>query len=121
MKWNYSVSTNTIWTSFDYGIVEANTKEEAKQKALKQLRYDFEKANTVLAQADVTQGFQLSFNESQIEISIVEVTPSPKEESWEDIWSRYVEFKEERGHKYVGQFLEWLKHFYHPPKRTNNE
>jgi hypothetical protein len=68
MKWYYSVSTNTIWTSFDYGTVEADTREEAKQKALDQLKYDFQKANDALEHCDVTQGFRVEFSESQIEI-----------------------------------------------------
>jgi len=33
MIWNYKLTTNTIWLSFDYGKVVANSIEEAREKA----------------------------------------------------------------------------------------
>ncbi len=47
-KYNYSISTGTIWTSFDYGTVEAESYEEAKIKAMEQIEIDFEKAREFL-------------------------------------------------------------------------
>ena len=35
MIWNYKLTTNTIWLSFDYGQVEASTEDEARQLAEK--------------------------------------------------------------------------------------
>ncbi len=70
-KWDYTVSTNTIWTSFDYGQVEAETRAEAFKKAVAQLNYDFKKANEILGSCDPTLGFTISFDESQVEITEV--------------------------------------------------
>lgn len=67
-KFRYSVSTNTIWTSFDYGEVEAENMEKARQKALEQLAYNFQKANDVLDHAEITQGFKVDFDKTQIQI-----------------------------------------------------
>jgi hypothetical protein len=67
--WNYSVSTATIWTSFDYGAVEAETYEEAREKAIEQLRYDFKKANDAFKHCDVTKGFLISFNQDDVLIT----------------------------------------------------
>lgn len=70
MIFEYSVSTATIWTSFDYGTVEANSIEEAKEKAIEKLKYDFSKVNDVLASADVTQGYSVEFDENSVEVKL---------------------------------------------------
>jgi hypothetical protein len=67
-KWNYNVTTSTIWASFDFGTVEAETYEEALEKAKVQLAYDFKKVNEILDSCDPTIGFTVSYNESQIEV-----------------------------------------------------
>jgi len=66
--WEWSCSTNTIWTSFDHGEVQAETKAEALGLAIKQLRYDIKKVNQVLNSADVTSGFEIEFDFHNIEI-----------------------------------------------------
>jgi hypothetical protein len=68
-KWNYTVSTNTIWTSFDFGTVEAETQEQARTKAIEQLKYDFNKVNDVLRYSDNTSGFEIFFDETQVEVT----------------------------------------------------
>jgi len=68
MTWEYNMNTNTIWTSFDYGEVEADTFEEAYKLALKELTYNFNKANEVLKTADVTISFTVEFADDQIDV-----------------------------------------------------
>ena len=67
--YSYSVSTNTIWTSFDYGEVQAENAEEAIKKAIEKLTYDFNKVNDVLNSADVTIGYSVHFNEKNVEVT----------------------------------------------------
>jgi hypothetical protein len=69
MLWDYKLTTNTIWTSFDFGQVEANTHEEAEKKALKKLKYDLSKANDALAHCDITDGFTIDMDFSQLEVT----------------------------------------------------
>jgi len=69
MLFNYTVSTCTIWTSFDYGFVEAENYEEAKIKAINQLTYNFNKANEALLKCEDTKGFSVEFDSSQVEIN----------------------------------------------------
>lgn len=69
-KYQYSVSTSTIWASFDFGEVEAQNIEEARAKAIEQLRCDFQKANDVFAHCDVTQGFFVEFNEDEVTVAL---------------------------------------------------
>lgn len=73
-KWNYKCSTNTIWTSFDYGTVEAPTQEEALIKAKEELSYNLKKCNDTLDHCDITKGFRVKFDLSQIELSEVKQT-----------------------------------------------
>lgn len=68
MTWEYNMNANTIWTSFDYGEVEADTFEEAYELALKELTYNFNKANEVLKTADVTISFTVEFADDQIDV-----------------------------------------------------
>lgn len=65
-KYSYSVSTNTIWTSFDCGEVYAYNKEEARELAEQQLEKDFALANKVLREN--TKGFEVNYCSSEIEI-----------------------------------------------------
>lgn len=67
--WEYSVSTPTIWTSFDCGQVEAKSYEEAMEKAIAKLNYDFRKVNDILGSCDPTIGFTVEFDESQVEVN----------------------------------------------------
>lgn len=61
-KYSYSLSTNTIWTNFDFGEVTAQSKSEAKKKAIEEIQYNFDKVNDVLNSADVTAGFKIEIN-----------------------------------------------------------
>jgi len=70
MIFEYSVSTNTIWTSFDYGEVEAETIEEARIKAITELTNDFKKANDAFDHCDITKGFKIEFNERDVQVNI---------------------------------------------------
>lgn len=67
-KWHYAVSTSTIWASFDFGTVEAETREEALEKAKVKLDYNFKKANDILDSCDPTIGFTINYDKSQIEL-----------------------------------------------------
>lgn len=78
MIWDYSLSTNTIWTSFDYGQVEADTYDEAYALALKKLKYDVEKANTVFKHCDITDGFSIEMDYDQLEVKLADVQPQPE-------------------------------------------
>lgn len=64
-KYQYSVSTNTIWTSFDFGEVEADNYEDARTLAIEKLKADFRKANDALA----TIGLDVQFAEDQVEVT----------------------------------------------------
>lgn len=72
MIWNYSLTTNTIWLSFDYGQVIANSIDEAREKAIKQLRYDLDKVNHVLASADTTLSFKIEVDFTQLTVEPLE-------------------------------------------------
>lgn len=68
--WQYTVSTNTIWTSFDYGEVLAKTKEEAVKKAIEELRHNFDKVNLVLGVSNNTKGLSINFAEDQVQVEL---------------------------------------------------
>ena len=68
-SYNYSVSTNTIWTSFDFGEVEAENIEDAKNLAIEKLKYDFKKANDAFEHCDITKGFSIIFDDTQVQIT----------------------------------------------------
>jgi hypothetical protein len=68
-KFNYFLpTTDNFCASFDQGFVFANNLEEAKAKAIRQLNYDVEKANAILASSDNTFGFSISINTNEIEV-----------------------------------------------------
>ncbi len=60
--WNYSLSTNTVWTSFDHGQVQATSYDEAIELATAKLKYDLQKANEILASCDPTLGFVIDMD-----------------------------------------------------------
>ena len=53
-RFAYSVSTNTIWTSFDYGTVLAHDVEEAEEKAKKLVSEALDKCNKRLKRLGMT-------------------------------------------------------------------
>lgn len=65
-RWSYSVSTNVMWCSFDYGEVIAKNYEDAKKFAKIKLDEEFKKANELLGNFG-------SINYSEDEITIEEV------------------------------------------------
>jgi hypothetical protein len=68
--YEYSVTTATIWTSFDYGEVQAETIEEAIDKATIEVAYSLKKCNDALKQCDFALGFQVSIALDQIEVNL---------------------------------------------------
>lgn len=70
MKWKYTVSTNTIWASFDYGEVEADSSEEAFELAKEELQQNFDKANRAFNHSTNGEalGFRIEFDADQIQI-----------------------------------------------------
>ena len=48
-KWEWSLTTNTIWTNFDHGYVFANTIEEAKVLAIAEYTKCIKEANEALS------------------------------------------------------------------------
>lgn len=71
MTWKYQLTTNTIWTSFDYGEVEADLIEEAREKAIKEIEYNLKKVNDALNHCQITEDFTIEMDFSQIEIEPV--------------------------------------------------
>ena len=67
MEWQWNVSTETIWTSFDYGTVEADTQEEALEKAVAQVTTDLNECNKILKGT----GFNIGISTDQIQIERV--------------------------------------------------
>lgn len=68
-KFNYTVSTSTLWTSFDFGVVEAENIEKATEKAIEKLNDDFKKANDAFFHCDITKKFTIEFNKDCVEIT----------------------------------------------------
>lgn len=68
--WDYSNSTETIWTTFDYGTVEAETEEEAKEKAITEIKNELKKVNEILTkhgyQSDGDRTIEMSFTDIQV-------------------------------------------------------
>jgi predicted RNA-binding protein Jag len=69
MKWNYKLTTNTIWASFDFGEVEADTREEAIFKAKSELQLRLNIINHALTCNLNTKGIIIGMDLSQIEVS----------------------------------------------------
>ncbi len=70
-KYRYTVSTNTIWASFDNGELFAEDEADALEKAKTQLKYGFDKVNSVLNSADVTEGFKIEFDINSVTVKLV--------------------------------------------------
>lgn len=70
--YRYTVSTNSIWTSFDYGSVDAESIEEARRLAIQELKSNFEKANDALRRCDSTRDldFSISFSEGSVSVEL---------------------------------------------------
>lgn len=62
--WDYSNSTETIWTNFDFGEVEAETIEEAREKAISKMKEDLAVANAVLEGTGLS--IEMSFDYIQV-------------------------------------------------------
>jgi hypothetical protein len=67
-KWEYRITTSTIWTSFDNGVVYADSREEALEMAKKEITYNLKKANEILNSCDPPIGFKIEMDLSQIEL-----------------------------------------------------
>jgi hypothetical protein len=67
-KWEYRITTSTIWLSFDYGEVYADSREEALELAKKEITYNLKKANEILNSCDPPIGFKIEMDLSQIEL-----------------------------------------------------
>lgn len=67
--WNYSLTTNTIWLSFDHGQVEATSYDEAVRLATEKLKYDLDKTNVALESCDTTRNFSVDMDFSQLEVT----------------------------------------------------
>jgi hypothetical protein len=62
--YQYSVSTSVLWTSFDFGTVEAQDIQEARDKALEALKNDFLAVNNIL----MSIGHTIEFNKDAVEV-----------------------------------------------------
>ena len=74
--YKYSVSTNVIWASFDFGEVVAENEEKARLIAIAKFSADFLKANDALAHCDNTFGFSLHFDHNSVTVEEVK-KPTP--------------------------------------------
>lgn len=66
VKWDYYLNTLTVWSSFDHGEVLAETEEEAREKATKELRDNLDKANNALKEGFLD--FRIAMDFSQLEV-----------------------------------------------------
>lgn len=72
----YKNTTSTIWTSFDYGEVQAENRDDAERMAIERLTEDLELVNHKLSQFATTKGFSISMDMDQIEIEeVIPETP----------------------------------------------
>jgi ribosomal protein S5 len=62
--YQYSVSTSVLWASFDFGTVEAQDIQEARDKALEALKNDFLSVNNIL----MSIGHTIEFNKDAVEV-----------------------------------------------------
>jgi hypothetical protein len=69
--WEYSLTTATIWASFDYGTVEAMTYDEAKEIAIAEIKKKLNDVNTVLSENNSTFSSVISMDFTQIELKEV--------------------------------------------------
>lgn len=64
--WEYSVSTDTVWTSFDFGEVKAKTVESAYKKAKRKVKKDLKKCNSLLK--EIGQTIEIDFDQLTIRL-----------------------------------------------------
>lgn len=64
--WNYSLSSESIWSNFDCGQVKADTYEEAEELAKKELKIELDQCNKFLQGS----GFEISMDFTNIEINL---------------------------------------------------
>jgi len=70
-KYQYKLTSNTIWTSFDNGFVYADNIEEAIKLAEKELHFNFTKANEIWSKNTDTERFKIEIDLSQLEVTEV--------------------------------------------------
>jgi hypothetical protein len=68
-KFQYHLTTNTIWTSFDNGFVYADNIEEARKLAEKEIAYNCKKANELWGSYSETEKFKIEMDLSQLIIT----------------------------------------------------
>lgn len=66
--WNYKLSSENIWSNFDFGQVKAHTYEEAQKLAKKELKINLEKCNKILEGS----GFSVEMDFSNINVDLEE-------------------------------------------------
>lgn len=72
----YKITTNTIWTSFDYGEVQAENRDDAERIAIERLTEDLELVNQKLSQFATTKHMVINMDLDQIEIEeVIPETP----------------------------------------------
>jgi hypothetical protein len=69
--WEYYLPSNSMWSSFDFGHVKAETLKQALIKAEAEIRYQLNKANAALAANPETAGLNFDINCDGIEIKEV--------------------------------------------------
>ena len=68
-KFNYALPTSsTFCASFDYGFVWAKDADEAREKAIHELKYNVEKVNSILSHSDNTLGFSIEICTDELSI-----------------------------------------------------
>ena len=68
-QYTYNLNGTSIWTSFDFGEVEAENFEEAIKKAKAKIQEDFDRVNLALAHCDNTLGMRVDFDPDQLELT----------------------------------------------------
>jgi hypothetical protein len=91
MKWEYKLTTNTIWASFDYGEVEAGSEAEALIIAEEKLRYDLAKVNEALNHSNNTTDFSVEMDFTQIEVTLIESVKDKEKREIVEMMTHYYE------------------------------
>lgn len=64
-KYAYKCTTNTIWLSFDFGEIEARSKDEARYLAIQEMKKQLTKANDLLE--DIDMKISVDFDSLELE------------------------------------------------------
>lgn len=64
--WNYSLSSENIWSNFDSGQVKAHSYKEAEKLAKEELKINLDKCNKILEDSD----FIIEIDLSNIHVSL---------------------------------------------------